>query len=82
MTMRFLSATALAGAIALSSLFVVPSQAATPKDLLIVAQAIDDIVSLDPAEGFELTSVQSFNSLYQRLVQSNQTEPTKLDPVL
>ena len=82
MTIRFLSATALAGAIALSSLFVAPSQAATPKDLLIVAQAIDDIVSLDPAEGFELTSVQSFNSLYQRLVQSNQTEPTKLDPVL
>lgn len=83
MTMRFLSATALAGAIALGGLFAAPSAiAATPKDLLIVAQAIDDIVSLDPAEGFELTSVQSFSSLYQRLVQSNPNEPTKLDPVL
>jgi len=56
--------------------------AATPANTLVVAQDIDDIVSLDPAEGFELSSVQSFNSLYQRLVQPNPSKPTELQPAL
>lgn len=56
--------------------------AATPANTLVVVQAIDDIVSLDPAEGFELSSVQSFNSLYQRLVQPNPSKPTDLQPAL
>ncbi|WP_237153826.1 ABC transporter substrate-binding protein [Oryzibacter oryziterrae] len=58
------------------------AQAATPPGILIVAQSIDDIVSLDPAEGFELTTVQSFNSLYQRLVESDPADPVKLEPVV
>ncbi|MEK1902941.1 MAG: ABC transporter substrate-binding protein, partial [Rhizobium sp.] len=45
--------------------------AETPANVLVVAQSIDDAVSFDPAEGFELTTVQSFNNIYQRLVQSN-----------
>jgi peptide/nickel transport system substrate-binding protein len=56
--------------------------AATPPGILVVAQSIDDIVSLDPAEGFEFTSVQSFNSLYQRLVQPGAEDTTKLKPGL
>jgi peptide/nickel transport system substrate-binding protein len=43
--------------------------AASPPQVLVVAQSLDDIVSLDPAEGYELSSMQAFTSLYQRLVQ-------------
>jgi len=59
-----------------------PAQAASPADTLVVAQALDDIVSLDPAEGFELSSVQVFNSLYQRLVQADPEHPEHLAPTL
>ena len=56
--------------------------AETPPNVLVVAQSIDDAVSFDPAEGFELTTVQAFNSLYQRLVQSDRTDGTKIEPAL
>jgi len=49
---------------------------------LVVAQSLDDVVSLDPAEGFELSSVQAFTSLYQRLVQSDPDRPGALRATL
>lgn len=58
------------------------AHAETPSDTLVVAQSIDDAVSFDPAEGFELTTVQSFNNVYQRLVQSNRQDGTKIEPAL
>ncbi|MDB5561960.1 MAG: dipeptide-binding transporter, periplasmic substrate-binding component [Hyphomicrobiales bacterium] len=80
---KFLPGAFFAAALLVPSvLSIEAASAATPPNVLIVAQSIDDIVSLDPAEGFELTTVQSFNSLYQRLVESNPTKPTELDPVL
>ena len=57
-------------------------QAATPANTLVIAQSIDDVVSFDPAQGFELTTVQSFNSLYQRLIQSDPHNPIDLKPTL
>lgn len=73
----------LVGAVSLV-LFVAISgaSAATPQNILVVAQSIDDAVSFDPAEGYELTTVQSFNNIYQRLVQSNPAKPTELVPTL
>ena len=56
--------------------------AGTPAKTLVVAQSIADAVSFDPAEGFELTTVQSFNSLYQRLVESNPAKQTELQGAL
>ena len=56
--------------------------AATPPKTLVVAQSIADAVSFDPAEGFELTTVQSFNSIYQRLVESNPAKMTQLQGAL
>jgi peptide/nickel transport system substrate-binding protein len=50
--------------------------------VLVVAQSLDDLVSLDPAEGFELSSVQAFTSIYQRLVQPDPDDPSKLVPTL
>ncbi|MEM6050429.1 ABC transporter substrate-binding protein [Erwinia sp. P7711] len=67
-------------ALALAGSFAV--QAATPPDTLVIAQSIDDASSFDPAEGFELTSVQAFTNLYQRLVQSDPQNPTDLKPTL
>ncbi|WP_029684926.1 ABC transporter substrate-binding protein [Tatumella saanichensis] len=56
--------------------------AATPPDTLVVAQSLDDATSFDPAEGFELSTIQAFNSLYQRLVQSDPSNPVDLRPTL
>lgn len=39
------------------------SFAATPPNTLVVAQGLDDIVSLDPAEANELSSIQTVPSL-------------------
>ncbi|KAA0693347.1 ABC transporter substrate-binding protein [Neorhizobium sp. P12A] len=58
------------------------ARAETPPNVLVVAQSIDDAVSFDPAEGFELTTVQSFNNIYQRLVQSDRADGTKIEPAL
>lgn len=58
------------------------SFAATPPDTLVVAQGLDDIVSLDPAEANELSSIQTVPSLYQRLVQADRDDPAKVIPVL
>jgi peptide/nickel transport system substrate-binding protein len=56
--------------------------AATPPNTLVVAQGLDDIVSLDPAEANELSSIQTVPSLYQRLVQPDRDNPEKITPIL
>jgi peptide/nickel transport system substrate-binding protein len=56
--------------------------AASPRGVLVVVQSLDDIASLDPAEGFELSSLQAFTSLYQRLVQPDTDHPEVLQPTL
>lgn len=56
--------------------------AATPPDTLVVIQNLDDIVSLDPAEANELSSIQVVPGLYQRLVQPSREDPQMLEPVL
>lgn len=56
--------------------------AATPPNTLVVVQSLDDIVSLDPAEANELSSIQTVPSLYQRLVQADRDDPAKVAPVL
>lgn len=58
------------------------AQAATPPNTLVVAQGLDDLVSLDPAEANELSSIQTIPSLYQRLVQADRDNPEKVIPVL
>lgn len=60
----------------------VPVFAATPANTLIVVQGLDDIVSLDPAESNELSSIQTVPSLYQRIVQPNRDNPEINEPIL
>src|SRR5690606_33682979 len=42
--------------------------AATPKDTLVLAWAIDDIITLDPAESFEISAGEIMGNTYDRLV--------------
>jgi peptide/nickel transport system substrate-binding protein len=63
-------------------LLCVASVTAGVPGTLVVAQSLDDIVSLDPAEGFELSSESAFTSLYQRLVQSDPDKPGALRATL
>lgn len=73
----------LAAVFTTASLFgSVSGHAATPGNALVVAQSIDDAVSFDPAEGFELTTVQTFNNVYQRLVESDRHDGTKIVPAI
>jgi peptide/nickel transport system substrate-binding protein len=58
------------------------AHAASPPDILVVAQTLDDIVSLDPAGAFELSSVQTCGSVYERLVRPDRDQPSILRPSL
>ena len=52
--LRLLTASA---ALAMVMAATAPAFAETPKDTLVEAFAIDDVISMDPGEAFELTSV-------------------------
>ena len=56
--------------------------AATPDDTLVVVDAIDDIVSIDPHEAFEFSGVDLNNNLYDTLVELDPTRPGELVPGL
>lgn len=64
------------------ALFSASLQAATPPGTLVVVQGLDDLVSLDPAEANELSSIQTVPSLYQRLMQPQRENPEKITPLL
>ena len=53
-------------------------QAATPKDTLVVASAFDDIISLDPAEAFEISAGELMGNGYERLLRYDVNDPSKL----
>lgn len=57
---------------------VAPSFAATPKDTLVVAFAFDDIITMDPAESFELSAGEIMGNVYDRLVRFDVSDPSRL----
>ena len=69
MTFRKFGAVAALTAIGLvSQPTLSPAWAETPADTLIQAWAIDDVISLDPAEVFEFTASEVLGNAYQGLV--------------
>lgn len=56
--------------------------AATPRDTLVVAKNIEDIVSLDPAEAFEFSGGEALANIYERLVHYDPKDPTRIGPGL
>jgi peptide/nickel transport system substrate-binding protein len=56
--------------------------AATPADALVIAQNIDDIVALDPAQAYEFSAGEINANLYDHLVQYAAEDTTVLAPGL
>ena len=52
--------------------------AATPKDTLVVAWAIDDIITMDPGEAFEISAGEIMGNSYDRLLRYDVNDPSKL----
>jgi peptide/nickel transport system substrate-binding protein len=55
-----------------------PAFGATPKDTLVLAMAIDDVISLDPAESFEISGGEFMGNAYDRLLRFDIADPSKL----
>ena len=70
----------LVGAAALSALaaFATPALSATPKDTLVIAWAIDDIITMDPAESFEISAGEIIGNAYDRLLRFDVADPSRL----
>jgi peptide/nickel transport system substrate-binding protein len=79
--MKLLKPALLAAALALP-LAMPAAHAQTPPDILVVAQNIDDIVAIDPAQAYEFTSGELVTNTYDRLVQYDAEDTTVLAPGL
>jgi peptide/nickel transport system substrate-binding protein len=64
--MRFV-AKLIAGA-TLAALMATSAPAQTPKDTIVMAKQIDDIISLDPAESFEFSGGEVVANVYDKLI--------------
>jgi len=71
-----------AAALAVATAFALPVSvlAATPKDTLVVTWAIDDIITMDPAEAFEISAGEIMGNAYDRLIRYDVNDPSKLIP--
>ncbi len=61
-----------------SASLTLPVRAATPKDTLVMALAFDDIISLDPAEAFEISAGELMGNGYERLLRYDVSDPSRL----
>src|SRR5438874_7682498 len=73
--MRKLVASTIGLALMLSGA-AAPAQ--TPKDTVVMAKQIDDIISLDPAEVFEFSGGEVVGNVYDKLVRFDLADPSKL----
>ncbi len=58
------------------------SFAATPANTLVIADAIDDVITLDPGEVGEVGGIMAAKQIYQPLVTFDVADPTKIFGVL
>lgn len=65
---------------AVSLLLIQTVQASTPKDTLVMAFNIDEIVSLDPAEIFEFANGEYAANAYDRLINYNVDQVSEIYP--
>lgn len=54
-----------------------PLRAETPRSVLVMAKALDDLITLDPAELFEFSGAEIAANLYQRLFRPNPARPDR-----
>lgn len=81
--MKPISRLLCAAALALAPVLSVPTATAeTPADTLVQAWAIDDIISLDPAEIFEFTAAEIAGNSYDRLIGYDVNDVSKVFGVI
>jgi peptide/nickel transport system substrate-binding protein len=73
---------ALKHALLAAALVALPlgAQAATPADTLVIAKQIDDLISLDPAEAYELSGIEVLANAYDRIMRFEPTDVNALVP--
>jgi len=76
--MRLCKSMLMASVLSVASSLATSAFAATPADVLVVAQNIDDIVAIDPAQAYEFSSGELVTNVYDRLVQYDAEDPTVL----
>ena len=74
--------TLFAAGMMVSALALTPVLAETPANMLVVAQNIDDIVTIDPASAYEFSSGEYVANTYDTLVRYDATDTTVLAPAL
>jgi peptide/nickel transport system substrate-binding protein len=74
--MRFV-AKLIAGA-TLAALMATSAPAQTPKDTVVMAKQIDDIISLDPAESFEFSGGEVVTNVYDKLINVDRAKDNAL----
>ena len=57
-------------------------EAETPKNVVVMAKSLDDLITLDPAEAFEFSGTEIVANLYDRLFQANPQKPEEPIPDL
>jgi peptide/nickel transport system substrate-binding protein len=72
---KTIAATAAIGALVLAA---TPVLADTPPDTLVEAFAMDDIISMDPGEAFELSTAEMTSNTYSLLVRLDMTDTSKV----
>jgi len=76
LTRRSLIAATAASPIAAG--FAATARAATPRNIIVMAKQIDDIVSFDPAESYEFSNNEVDANVYRRLVGPDPGDGTKV----
>ncbi|MDX8498221.1 ABC transporter substrate-binding protein [Mesorhizobium sp. VK4C] len=74
---KFALRSLLAG-VAMSALLAAPAFAVTPADTLVEGFAIDDIISMDPGEAFELSTAEVTGNTYDLLVRLDLSDTSKV----
>ena len=72
----------LLAAAAATPLLYARAFADTPKDAIVMAKRIDDIISLDPQEAFEYSGTEISGNVYEKLVTPDDDDPTTIVPTL
>lgn len=69
---------ALATAVLLGALGPAAALAATPKDMVVMAAQLDEFITLDPAEIYELVPTEYAANVYDRLVTIDPADPSQI----
>ena len=68
----------LAATSPLAALLGRAANAATPKDTVVIASQIDDVITCDPGEAYEISAQIFLSSVYDRLMRYEAEDMTKL----